>query len=176
MCYRVLPYVSSLTPRDIRQTNEITRGSDGAGVCGLGPDFCGDGCVSTCDYKSECDPGWGAKWSNATECPLKVCCSKYGFCGTTKDFCGDKVVTAPSCGGTSTNARTIGYYEGWNHQRPCGSMFRTASLKMLKLTLTSDDPRGHPAGLLHSHQLRFLTHRSKDIQLDAYGRGHWVAL
>ena len=30
----------------------------GAGVCGLGPDFCGDGCISTCDYKSECDPGW----------------------------------------------------------------------------------------------------------------------
>jgi chitinase len=29
------------------------------GVCGLGPDFCGDTCISNCDSKSECNPGWG---------------------------------------------------------------------------------------------------------------------
>ncbi|KAH7117369.1 hypothetical protein EDB81DRAFT_916109 [Dactylonectria macrodidyma] len=69
----------------------------GAGVCGLGPDFCGDGCFSTCDYKSECDPGWGIEWSNATNCPLSVCCSDFGFCGTTSDFCGDATVLSPEC-------------------------------------------------------------------------------
>lgn len=56
----------------------------GKGVCGLGPDFCGKGCTSDCDRKSECDPGWGKEWSNASTCPLKVCCSKFGFCGKYK--------------------------------------------------------------------------------------------
>lgn len=47
-----------------------------------GPTFCGAGnCTSTCDRKSECDPGWGIQWSNVSVCPLKVCCSQYGFCG-----------------------------------------------------------------------------------------------
>jgi hypothetical protein len=32
------------------------------GVCGLGPKFCAaDVCESSCDAKSECDPGWGAQ-------------------------------------------------------------------------------------------------------------------
>ncbi|TPX09628.1 uncharacterized protein E0L32_009229 [Thyridium curvatum] len=98
--------------------------SSGKGVCGLGPDFCGKGCTSTCGYKSECDPGWGMQWSNASACPLKVCCSKFGFCGTTADFCGGSTVTSPSCSASagSSNGRTIGYYEGWNWQRPCGTM------------------------------------------------------
>lgn len=96
----------------------------GVGVCGLGPDFCGTDCHSTCDYKSECDPGWGSQWSNATECPLDVCCSEYGFCGTTADFCGGAVVPSPQCSQDqrTSDKRTIGYYEGWNYQRPCGNM------------------------------------------------------
>ncbi|KFY47845.1 hypothetical protein V495_01790 [Pseudogymnoascus sp. VKM F-4514 (FW-929)] len=96
----------------------------GNGVCGLGPTFCGTGCTSTCTYKSECDPGWGIQWSNATTCPLNVCCSDYGFCGTTPDFCAGKVTSSPECpvSANSSNARTIGYYEGWNWQRPCGNM------------------------------------------------------
>jgi hypothetical protein len=50
-----------------------------SGICGLGPTFCGAGnCTSTCDAKSDCDPGWGAKWSNAEKCPLNVCCSEFG--------------------------------------------------------------------------------------------------
>ncbi|KAK3313314.1 glycoside hydrolase superfamily [Apodospora peruviana] len=96
----------------------------GNGVCGLGPNFCGEGCTSSCHYKSECDPGWGAKWSNATDCPLNVCCSAFGFCGTTAGFCGGAVTSSPECAisaGTS-NKRTIGYYEGWNSQRDCGHM------------------------------------------------------
>ncbi|CAG8236650.1 unnamed protein product [Penicillium salamii] len=111
-----------------------------SGVCGLGPDFCGsDNCVSSCDYKSECDPGWGIKWSNASTCPLNVCCSDYGFCGTpltaipilisgliftgtTSEFCGSKTVTSPSCSGSSSDKRTIGYYEGWNLEHKCDTM------------------------------------------------------
>ncbi|OBT71283.1 hypothetical protein VF21_09607 [Pseudogymnoascus sp. 05NY08] len=79
-------------------------------------------CTSTCDEKSECDPGWGSKWSTAEKCPLNVCCSEYGFCGTTPDFCQGNVPTSPSCSGSSSDARTIGYYEGWNLERSCQTM------------------------------------------------------
>ena len=82
------------------------------GVCGLGPTFCGAGnCTSSCDQKSECDPGWGSAWSSKEKCPLNVCCSKFGFCGTTKDFCGDETVKKPSGSGATTNQRTIGEYD-----------------------------------------------------------------
>ena len=102
----------------------VRRDEKGNGVCGLGPKFCGDGCISTCDYKSECDPGWGLKWSNATKCPLNVCCSEYGFCGTSADFCKGAVVASPQCGKDqrTSDKRTVGYYEGWNYQKPCGRM------------------------------------------------------
>jgi chitinase len=53
---------------------------------------------------------------------VQVCCSKFGFCGTTQDFCDGKVVSKPECSGRSSDAVTIGYYEGWNGQRPCGRM------------------------------------------------------
>ncbi|KAG2419068.1 hypothetical protein HFD88_002172 [Aspergillus terreus] len=72
--------------------------------------------------QSGCDPGWGKEWSNASTCPLKVCCSKFGFCGTTSDFCGDKKVVSPECNGNSATKRVIGYWEAWNAQRPCGRM------------------------------------------------------
>ncbi|QIW94573.1 hypothetical protein AMS68_000091 [Peltaster fructicola] len=90
------------------------------GVCGLGPEFCAaDKCQSSCDAKSECDPGWGSQWSTKETCPLNVCCSKYGFCGTTQEFCGDKKVNEPSCSGNSAGQRVIGYYEGWSTTRAC---------------------------------------------------------
>lgn len=54
---------------------------------------------------------------------MNVCCSKFGFCGTDKDFCGDKRVQSPSCSGTSSNKRTIGYYEGWSTTRACDGMW-----------------------------------------------------
>ncbi|KAI4591932.1 hypothetical protein KJ359_012063 [Pestalotiopsis sp. 9143b] len=125
----------SVFARQLRfqQTGKIAKRQDdsdeytddaGNGVCGLGPDFCGDGCTSTCDYKSECDPGWGIEWSNRADCPLNVCCSDFGFCGTTSDFCKGVVVSSPECdiSAGSSNGRTIGYYEGWNSQRSCGTM------------------------------------------------------
>ncbi|RDB25300.1 Chitotriosidase-1 [Hypsizygus marmoreus] len=94
------------------------------GSCGLGPESCGpENCISNCDRKSDCDPGWGSQWSNAESCPLNVCCSKFGFCGTTQEFCGDVAVTAPSCSGSSSSKRTIGYYEAWGITRPCDKMY-----------------------------------------------------
>lgn len=97
---------------------------DGVGVCGMGPDFCGDDCYSNCDSKAECDPGWGLEWSNASTCPLNVCCSSYGFCGTTELFCGGELASSPECAASanSSSGRTVGYYEGWNWQRSCGTV------------------------------------------------------
>ncbi|CAG8979165.1 hypothetical protein HYALB_00000299 [Hymenoscyphus albidus] len=93
------------------------------GYCGYGPAYCGQGCTSSCGLKSECDGGnWGAQWSNASTCPLNVCCSRFGFCGTAQLFCGDKKVPTPECGGKSSDAKTIGYYEGWNLDKPCGTI------------------------------------------------------
>ncbi|CAG8250664.1 unnamed protein product [Penicillium salamii] len=96
------------------------------GYCGFGPDFCGDDvCISGCDALAEC--GEFAK-VNGTACPLNVCCSEFGFCGTTEDFCGKGCqsgcdpVNASSCSGTSSEKRYIGYYEGWNTQRPCDTV------------------------------------------------------
>ncbi|KAI9041496.1 glycoside hydrolase [Aspergillus affinis] len=94
----------------------------GKGVCGFGPDFCGKGCTSQCDRKSECDSGWGLQWSNASTCPLNVCCSKFGFCGTTEDFCQGKKVISPECKGESAKAKLIGYWEGWNQEKKCDHM------------------------------------------------------
>ncbi|OJJ00682.1 hypothetical protein ASPVEDRAFT_129047 [Aspergillus versicolor CBS 583.65] len=95
----------------------------GKGTCGFGPDFCGKGCSSSCDRKSECDAGWGEQWSSTSACPLNVCCSKFGFCGTTPEFCGGNKVVSPECDGTSAHKRTIGYYEGWNVEgRLCDKM------------------------------------------------------
>ncbi|OHW99326.1 glycoside hydrolase family 18 protein [Colletotrichum incanum] len=97
----------------------------GVGACGGGPDFCGAGkCTSECSWKSECDPGWGAEWSEATTCPLNVCCSKFGFCGTTQDFCEGQLAASPECAvdQRTSDKRTVGYYEGWNLQRSCGTM------------------------------------------------------
>ncbi|KAJ7600242.1 hypothetical protein C8J56DRAFT_768491 [Mycena floridula] len=74
---------------------------------------------------------------NAT-CPLKACCSAFGFCGLTDDFCATTIPlineqganpctsncfqpTMPSCGGAQ-NTRSIGYYAGWGNRRiPCPS-------------------------------------------------------
>jgi hypothetical protein len=39
--------------------------------------------------------------------------------GTTSDFCGSYKVTEPSCTGTSSRKRNIGYYEGFSQDRPC---------------------------------------------------------
>ncbi|RDW81627.1 uncharacterized protein DSM5745_05184 [Aspergillus mulundensis] len=91
----------------------------------MGPDYCGpENCVSSCNQKSECDPGdWGTEYANATTCPLNVCCSKYGFCGTTEEFCGSKKVKRPSCKSNRSTQRVVGYYEGWAPGRVCNILW-----------------------------------------------------
>jgi chitinase len=47
-------------------------------ICGFGPDFCGDGCLSQCNAKAMC-----GEYSENGEmpCGLKLCCSAMGWCG-----------------------------------------------------------------------------------------------
>ena len=63
------------------------------GNCGYGPDFCGTGCASNCNAKSEC-----GQYGKQKECPLHVCCSQFGFCGTTDDFCSTANKCQNNCG------------------------------------------------------------------------------
>jgi chitinase len=47
-------------------------------ICGFGPDFCGDGCLSQCDAKAMC----GEHSENGEmPCGMKLCCSASGWCG-----------------------------------------------------------------------------------------------
>ncbi|KXJ89900.1 glycoside hydrolase superfamily [Microdochium bolleyi] len=76
-------------------------------------------------------------------CPLKVCCSGWGYCGLTKDFCTDTTIdktpgtAKPGTNGCISNCGDIkiinngsppakfirvGYFEGWNLERPCLNM------------------------------------------------------
>ncbi|KAK0391598.1 hypothetical protein NLU13_1098 [Sarocladium strictum] len=99
-----------------------------AGYCGYGPDYCGKGCQSTCDRKSQCNPGWkSTEFSEGDKCPLNVCCSKHGFCGYTEDFCKDDKVQRPKCSPNEKPInRVIGYFEAWApSKRSCYSMLPT---------------------------------------------------
>ncbi|KAL2802725.1 glycoside hydrolase superfamily [Aspergillus granulosus] len=53
------------------------------GYCGTGDEFCGEGCVDTCDYKMECD---------ANNPCASGCCNKFGFCGFGPNYCGEDCV------------------------------------------------------------------------------------
>ncbi|GJC89959.1 killer toxin subunits alpha/beta [Colletotrichum liriopes] len=86
--------------------------------------LCRKGCLSTCERKSECNPGWDSSlYSEKETCPLNVCCSKHGFCGFTEEFCADDKVKRPSCGSDKAVTRVMGYFESWApSKRPCYSM------------------------------------------------------
>jgi hypothetical protein len=56
------------------------------GFCGTGEEHCGEGCLSTCDFRLGCD----AK----NPCADGTCCSKFGFCGFGKDYCAPEVCVA----------------------------------------------------------------------------------
>ncbi|KAJ5640414.1 hypothetical protein N7528_000039 [Penicillium herquei] len=112
--------------------------------CGFGPDYCGDGCVSTCDAKSEC-----GKYANpeSFDCPLNVCCSQYGYCGITAEFCGDGcesnskgigcgTPSRPQCAATGdamSFKRRIGYYELFRINQEC-NRFEPEELAVRSLT------------------------------------------
>lgn len=78
--------------------------------------------------------------SDLNPCPLKACCNIWGQCGTTADFCtvsesetGAPGTSAPDTHGCVQNCGTeivnngqapekfykLGYFEGWNQDRPC---------------------------------------------------------
>ncbi|CAG8001798.1 unnamed protein product [Penicillium salamii] len=56
-----------------------------SGFCGTTPEHCGEGCLSTCDFKLGCDA------NNPCE---QGCCNNFGFCGHGPDFCDKKVCVA----------------------------------------------------------------------------------
>jgi hypothetical protein len=66
---------SGLTARPvtIRRASKLT--------CRHAHPVCGANCISDCDRKSDCNPGYGSEWSKRDKCPLNVCCSKHGYCG-----------------------------------------------------------------------------------------------
>ena len=83
----------------------------------------------------------GTILSEMNPCPLKTCCNVWGQCGTTDDFCTISSLGPPgtsepgkngcisNCGTTITNNGiapkefiSIGYFEGWNKERPCLTM------------------------------------------------------
>ncbi|RKK65966.1 hypothetical protein BFJ69_g15824 [Fusarium oxysporum] len=88
-------------------------------------------------------PSDGQELADLNPCPLNVCCNRWGHCGLTNDFCGkSKSETGnpgtgqPGEGGCISNCerklvnndkgpaqyRKIGYFEGWNYNRPCLNM------------------------------------------------------
>ncbi|KAF3278210.1 hypothetical protein TWF970_004662 [Orbilia oligospora] len=96
------------------------------GWCGYGPTSCSaENCISDCDRKSACNPGWGMQWSASQNCPLNVCCSPFGFCGTTPEFCGSNVIASPSCpiSKRTSAKRTVGYWESWGVGRGCDAIW-----------------------------------------------------
>ncbi|KAJ9318482.1 CAZyme family GH18 [Paecilomyces variotii] len=91
-------------------------------------------------------PASGVSLASLNPCPLNACCNKYGQCGITPDFCtesksatGAPGTSAPGQNGCISNCGTdvvvgdapaeyinIGYFEGYNLERPCLNMEITA--------------------------------------------------
>ncbi|KAH7029919.1 glycoside hydrolase superfamily, partial [Microdochium trichocladiopsis] len=88
-------------------------------------------------------PTDGTKITDLNPCPLNVCCSGWGYCGLTEEFCVDTSIdntpgtARPSTNGCISNCGKIeitnndrppanfirvGYFEGWNGERPCLNM------------------------------------------------------
>lgn len=127
----------------------------------------------------DCDPGWGMQWSKHETCPLNVCCSEYGFCGSTKDFCGDKTVKAPTCSGTSSNKRTIGYYEGWSQTRACDQMMPeeipVGSYTHLNFAFAFIDPKTFEVAAMDASQVDLYSRTTALKQLNS-GLQVWISI
>lgn len=85
----------------------------------------------------------GPESPSGGECPLKACCSAFGYCGITSEFCdaapnGDPCLsncgyaTLPTCDG-SQNTRKVGYYAGWAANRTCDPV-KVSQLDLSDLT------------------------------------------
>ncbi|KFX94292.1 hypothetical protein V490_04414 [Pseudogymnoascus sp. VKM F-3557] len=102
-------------------------------------------------------PTDGTEFTNMNPCPLNTCCDVWGYCGTTTEFCtkspadtGAPGTAKPNTNGCISNCGMdiinnssppasfirVGYFEGWNGNRPC---------------LTMDVSRINKAGLTHIH-------------------------
>ncbi|RSL94203.1 hypothetical protein CDV31_014405 [Fusarium ambrosium] len=154
-----------------------------SGSCGFGPDYCGKNCISDCGRKSECNPGFEAKWAQREKCPLNVCCSKHGYCGTTKDYCGSKKVKRPSCDKDSGIPRVVGYFEGWARSRPC-EVFWPEQIPIglythINFAFGTIDPKTFVVKADNKHDLemykRLMTLKKKDRNLKVYlAVGGWT--
>ncbi|KAI9697328.1 MAG: hypothetical protein M1820_007834 [Bogoriella megaspora] len=145
--------------RDAESCGGGTQCADGSadGKCGFGPDYCGSGCQSNCDAAAMC-----GKYSlgGSQKCGMNLCCSTYGWCGTDDAHCSptgdtpcqqgfgrcDDHVPPPSCSGTSTNTRTIGYYQVANtRSRLCNRIspeqIDTKGYTHLYLAFAAIDPK-----------------------------------
>ncbi|KLP13453.1 chitinase [Fusarium fujikuroi] len=81
----VLLFSVSVSAAECSKTKLCATGCcSSAGYCGTTKDHCGKGCLSTCDFKLECD--------KSNPCKGNACCSKYGHCGLGPDFCGKDCV------------------------------------------------------------------------------------
>ncbi|KAH7018572.1 glycoside hydrolase superfamily, partial [Microdochium trichocladiopsis] len=88
-------------------------------------------------------PDDGTDIKDLNPCPLKVCCSGWGYCGLTDEFCTDTSIDdtpgthEPNTNGCISNCGKIeitnndtppenfirvGYFEAWNGDRPCLNM------------------------------------------------------
>lgn len=79
------------------------------------------GGVANKPVKAECGLG--------STCPLKACCSVFGYCGWTRDFCNDKCqsdceydVSPGKCDKSAPPVR-FGYYAGWSTTRSCRKVY-----------------------------------------------------
>lgn len=133
-----------------RATLSCNYGEEACGTSGVSPN---EVCWSNCDAKSECGKDAAVP---GQECPLNVCCGKWGFCGMTDDYCD--VEDHGTTGGCQSNCdqpgpkdkadgqdRVIGYYEAWRFDSECQGMvscdFSFFSLCLLVFSDVSDFPR-----------------------------------
>ncbi|KAJ1800028.1 hypothetical protein LPJ59_001405 [Coemansia sp. RSA 2399] len=125
-----------ITNDDIEKWNADTFGWKTCQFLGKGMKICvspGTPPRPTSDPSAECGPlAPGDKYNS--ECPLKACCSEFGYCGLTSQFCDKKNSTtgAPGTTGCFSNCDIefvksdppsefihVGYYESWNQGWPC---------------------------------------------------------
>ncbi|RHZ63588.1 uncharacterized protein CDV56_105060 [Aspergillus thermomutatus] len=124
-------------------------------------------CQGSCNATAECGK-YAPKGS--FDCPLNVCCSKWGYCGTTDDFCNDECqnengclpVLRPECSASDDAMALdvrIGYYGLWAASRGCDNYL----------------PENIPAGALTHINLAFEYVSEGHEITDAQGQGPIVA-
>ncbi|KAF2155198.1 glycoside hydrolase family 18 protein [Myriangium duriaei CBS 260.36] len=163
------------------------------GKCGFGPTYCGKGnCTSNCDALAMC--GQYSDLGGTIKCGMNTCCSLYGWCGTDEAHCGAdergnsncqkgfgscQIYGAPSCGGGSTNGRTVAYYQANNLiDRACNkitpSQIDTTGLTHLNFAFAKFDPKTFaivPGNPMHVDLYREFTALNKKNNLKT-----WIAI